>query len=959
LVVSGQTDISIVFFEPLAVGERTEVILTATALSIARTPNVAVVGDVAVDLNPANNTAQVATPVLPPDMAIGMTSSPAFVAVGDTVTYTLFVTNLGPVIARGIVVTNALPPSLHLAGVNVRKGTSTNYSDPVTSGQTDINAFFSEPLAVGASTEVIITATALSLGHATNVASVYDSVLDPNLANNSAVAVTPVLSAEMVVGMTGSTNYVPVGASVTYTLIVTNWGPVNGHSVLVTNILPTNFLFTAASVSAGSYTTSPDPVVSGATDIIASLGTMSAGQTATMSVTATATGLGNATNVAVVYDNEVNPNLVNNTAQVVIAVLAPDVAVGMIGTPSSITVGQQVVYVMTVTNLGPVIARSVVVSNTLPANLSYVTAFAALGITFTHSQNEVVFQIGTMTNGQRAVMTVTAAATALGNATDTAVIYDSQPNTNLNGTAQVVTTVIAPDVALGMTGSPSTVFIGQNVTYTLSVINNGPPSALAVAVTNTLPPNVVFEGATVPLGVTYTASQNTVIFNIGTMTNGQTDTLSILALASSAGEATNTAIVGDSLDDTAYADNVASAVTTITNAPEPFDNLAVSAGVSGVFVTWSSPSNSSSQVFYGITASGSNFTTNYSWLNPVSTNYHVVLLTGLVPDTNYYFEAISIVPAVSGSYTTNGTIVTYTVGAAAVTNTTNGTFSTTSTVLMQTTDAAFTGPGWSPSGLGNGIFSYTNTYLYDSVRGVGGAPTASATYTPNIPVPGLYDVSVWYPMPATGNAGFSSNTPMSATGATNLVSTNINQAVNGGSWQTLTRGLFFATNGYTGNLIILNNSGDPTTSVVANGARWSYELTQDAPTNGTVPAWWSSFYFTNSVSGSVSGTNDASGDGYSNFAKYVLGTDPLDRSLELQFMVTPGPTNVTVGFAPFMGGRIYQLLTATNLVSPVWVTLTNTAAQNTNDGSGYFTVGPPAGGKAAFYRLGVTLSTNQ
>ena len=120
----------------------------------------------------------------------------------------------------------------------------------------------------------------------------------------------------------------------------------------------------------------------------------------------------------------------------VIAVLAPDVAVGMIGTPSSITVGQQVVYVMTVTNLGPVIARSVVVSNTLPANLSYVTAFAALGITFTHSQNEVVFQIGTMTNGQRAVMTVTAAATALGNATDTAGIYDSQPNTNLNGTAR-------------------------------------------------------------------------------------------------------------------------------------------------------------------------------------------------------------------------------------------------------------------------------------------------------------------------------------------------------------------------------------------------------------------------------------------------------------------------------------------------------------------------------------------
>jgi hypothetical protein len=200
---------------------------------------------------------------------------------------------------------------------------------------------------------------------------------------------------------------------------------------------------------------------------------------------------------------------------------------------------------------------------------------------------------------------------------------------------------------------------------------------------------------------------------------------------------------------------------------------------------------------------------------------------------------------------------------------------------------------------------------------------------------------------------------MSANSSTNQVSVNINQTINGGSWQPLTTALFYATNGYLGNLVINNNSGDPTTSVVANGARWAYELSQDAPTNGSVPAWWANFYFTNSLDPSASGTNDFNGDGNSNFTKYVLGTDPLDLSLELQFTVTPGPSNVIVGFAPFMGGRVYQLLATTNLMTPVWVTLTNAAAQNTNDGSGFFTIPPGEPGTPGYYRLSATLSTNQ
>jgi uncharacterized repeat protein (TIGR01451 family) len=782
-----------------------------------------------------------------------------------------------------------------------------------------------------------------------------DSVLDPNMANNTAVVATPILSPQMVIGMTASTNLIAVGGSVTYTLIVTNLGPVAAYGVLITNSLPTNLQFTAAKVNGGTYTTSPDPLVAGQTDIIGSLGTLLAGQSATMTLTAVGTYLGQATNVAVVYDSRTDPNLVNNTAVVVTAVMAPALYLTMSGSPANITMGQQVTYVLTVENAGPVTAFDVVITNTLPSELSYSSASAAVG-TFAQSQNEVVFQIGTLTNGQEAVMTVSGQSISLGLATNVAEAYDSQVSPNVtNSTAEVVTPVVAPDVALAMTASASTISVGQTVVFTLNVTNLGPPSAMGVYLTNNpLPALLSLEGISVPLGMAYETNASGIVFNIGSMTNGQTATVSITALAVAPGEATNTAIVGDILEDTDDTNNSASAGILITPAPLPFSNVNVTPGVTGVFITWNTLSNSTSQVFYWLT----NAATNYSWLNPASTNYHTVLITGLAPDTNYCFQISSIVAAIPESFITNATGVTILQGVPAVTNTTNGSFSTTSTAVMQTTDASFSGPGWIPSGNAADIFSYNDNYLYESVRGVLGAPTAFATYAPDIPVPGIYDLSVWYPVPNPGNPPYSGATPMAATGATNEVSVLVNQSANGGSWQPLVTGLFFETNGYTGTLTIFNNSGDTTTSVVANGARWAYELSQDAPTNGTVPAWWAEFYFGTNFS-EASGTNDPYGVGYPNFEEYVLGADPTSLSGQLQFTVTPGPsTNQTAAFAPFMGGRIYQLQSSTNLMSSAWVTLTNTVAQNTTNGGGFFIIGP-TNGPAEFYRLSATLSTNQ
>ena len=63
-----------------------------------------------------------------------------------------------------------------------------------------------------------------------------------------------------------------------------------------------------------------------------------------------------------------------------------------------------------------------------------------------------------------------------------------------------------------MTNS-SPVISGAEITYILIVRNNGPSSAQNVVVTNTLPANVTFEGATPWLGGRYVLNGGILIFN--------------------------------------------------------------------------------------------------------------------------------------------------------------------------------------------------------------------------------------------------------------------------------------------------------------------------------------------------------------------------------------------------------------------------------------------------------------
>ncbi|MEY4916789.1 MAG: hypothetical protein RL616_702, partial [Verrucomicrobiota bacterium] len=230
---------------------------------------------------------------------------------------------------------------------------------------------------------------------------------------------------------------------------------------------------------------------------------------------------------------------------------------------TSVVAGNNLVFTVAVTNLGPASATNVVVTNRIDAGYTFVSA-SANGAT---NGSLVTWTIPTLPANGATNLTVTLLALEGGMFTNLA--FGNNATLDLNATnnngsltnAQVVTTVSASaNLAITKT-APANVNATGSLTYNLSVTNGGPSTATGVIVTDALPASVSFVTAS-GNGVN---NSGIVTWNLGTLANGATSNLTVTVNAAASGTLTNFASIGSPTPDPTPTNNITPPViTTVT-----------------------------------------------------------------------------------------------------------------------------------------------------------------------------------------------------------------------------------------------------------------------------------------------------------------------------------------------------------------------------------------------------------
>jgi uncharacterized repeat protein (TIGR01451 family) len=120
------------------------------------------------------------------------------------------------------------------------------------------------------------------------------------------------------------------------------------------------------------------------------------------------------------------------------------------------------------------------------------------------------------------------------------------------------------DVSVAMTDAPSPVTQGAQLTYTITVTNNGPLTATAVTMTDALPTGATFVSAAASVGTC--TGTTTVTCALGTMNSAATATITLVVTATTAGTLTNTASVTSTTPDPNALNNSFTTTTTVSGA---------------------------------------------------------------------------------------------------------------------------------------------------------------------------------------------------------------------------------------------------------------------------------------------------------------------------------------------------------------------------------------------------------
>ncbi|NFD30848.1 DUF11 domain-containing protein [Clostridium botulinum] len=572
-VSEGSFDPNVGFTIPNIPGGSTATITFDAVVNAVPTPNPAlntatmnysytpVEGGIENNFTVDSNTVPLEVRAVVADVGVIKTGSPNPVMSGETLTYTIDVSNLGPGDAQNVVLTDTIPPEITGAEFSTDGGVTFSPWP----GSFNIGTLLNQETRT-----ILIRGTVASVapGFITNTAEVTSTTPDPNLSNNTSTSVIEVNEStkEADVGVFKSVglNPVPAGEVVVFPIRVSNFGPADAQNIVLTDTIPPEITGAEFSEDGGS-TFSP---WTGSLVI----GTLLNGETRDILIrgTVSPTAAGIISNTATVTSTTPDPNPSNNTSTVDVEVLAPvvaDVSVVKTASPNPVMAGELLTYTINVTNFGPSSAENVVLTDVISPEITGAEFSTNGGETFSPWPENL--NIGTLPASKTKTILIRGivSPTATGIISNTATVTSTTPDPNPNNNTSTVEVEVIPvvvgeaDISVVKTASPNPVAPGEadvsvvktaspnpvapeeadvsvvktaitkrvrpgdTVVYTIVVSNAGPAAAQNVVVTDTIPPEIIRPEFSINGGLTFSPWPGS--FDIGTLPAGASITIII------------------------------------------------------------------------------------------------------------------------------------------------------------------------------------------------------------------------------------------------------------------------------------------------------------------------------------------------------------------------------------------------------------------------------------------------
>ncbi|HSR68949.1 MAG TPA: hypothetical protein VLU25_13510 [Acidobacteriota bacterium] len=235
---------------------------------------------------------------------------------------------------------------------------------------------------------------------------------------------------------------------------------------------------------------------------------------------------------------------------------------------ANVPVGASVSFEALARNNGPAAASDVRIIFNIPAN-SFESASSGCALA-SGSLTDVVCEVGVLADEATALRTVTLEAGSVGPFSVNASVFgsdsDSVPNNSQSETIQV--SEIITDLSLSKVADADAVSLDGQVTYSITVTNQGPEDATGVTVTDDLPAQLTALSASATEGGTCSIGAGSLVTcQIGDLAQGASVLVTIVARADAVGaQVVNTASVTADQGDSNSANNNGQAVISISDA---------------------------------------------------------------------------------------------------------------------------------------------------------------------------------------------------------------------------------------------------------------------------------------------------------------------------------------------------------------------------------------------------------